>query len=83
MQNEEFPVQRLADGAIDYALYRAAAARLTQQARQRFGGESAAGARGGRALTFRPGDFAARLGGSEDEPIARLHFPMSKSSPGA
>jgi hypothetical protein len=31
MQNGEFPVQRLAHGTIDYALYHAAAARLRQQ----------------------------------------------------
>lgn len=36
MQNAGFPVHRLADGAIDYGFYRAEAARLREQARQRF-----------------------------------------------
>jgi hypothetical protein len=36
MQDAEFPVHRLADGAIDYGLYRTKAARLRGEARQGF-----------------------------------------------
>jgi hypothetical protein len=60
MQNAGFPVHRHADGAIDYAFYRAKAARLKAQAWRRLGREIGRwwAVRLG-ALSSRPSDLAA------------------------
>jgi hypothetical protein len=70
MQNAQFPVRRLVDGTIDYAFYRAEAARLRQQARQRFW-QGIGGWWAGRlsALTSRPSQ-APRYRGQAGSPAS-------------